>query len=122
VIVHDRCKDIFEDIKSKQLEKDPRRSYFDGPEMLAVDSYHNVSFEIQSPSWEAEKPMQILTPKKFWSSWFGNKSTIEFNVNLKPGIAKEDIRKIDVTVSIPANSNSSPVKLTVAPSLDNFER
>jgi hypothetical protein len=119
VIVHDRCKDIFEDIKSEQLEKDPRRSYFDGPEVLSVDSRHNVCFEIQSPSWEAEQPLQILEPREFWSSWFGNVSTIRFSVSLRPGIPKRRIRNIDVNVSVPAIATH--IMLTVAPSLDEFE-
>jgi hypothetical protein len=87
--VHDRCNNIFEDISCKLRHgKEPQRHYFDGPKVLPVDCHTDINFEIKSQSWESDEPKQTLSPTSFWSSWFGNESTVEFDIYLKPKYQK----------------------------------
>ena len=55
----------------------------------------------------------------FWSDWFGNQSKISFGVDLKPGIARDAIRRMVVELSCPVAL--SFVRLEVAPPLDKVE-
>ena len=62
---------------------------------------------------------QILPSNTFWTDWFGNQSKISFEVELKSGISKEDVRKMVVKVS--TSVAGSRVSLNVAPPLETFQ-